>query len=124
MDSFRHGEYFDSRTVTVKEMTWKVAIDLTIGLGIIFIIIFFTKPSSDTIGNILIGAFFSMLPDLLTVFNWAFPKNKTLAAIKKFHSFCHHYGKFPKFSPERQWTFRNTANDIFFSILAIFLLIL
>jgi len=123
LDSFRHGEYFDSRIATIKDTTWKILLDLsTAGIVLLFFALS-AHPNFSTARNILLGAFFSMLPDFFTVLFWKFHW-KILAEIKKFHSFCHRYSRFSKFSLERQWTLRNATNDIFFSILAIFLLFL
>ena len=121
MDSFRHGEYFDSRVATIKNTWWKIALDLSIGFFFIFSAIYFRNFDSYQIRNILLVAFFSMFPDLLTVLFWQF-KWKWLAKIKNFHSWAHCYNHFPKYSFERQWTLRNARNDILFSLLAIFLL--
>ena len=122
LDSFRHGEYIDDRKDGVKSAWWKIIIDLSIGFSIIFSFIHLNGSDLKIISNILIGTFFSMFPDLLTLLHWKFKNNKTLRKIKKIHSFAHRYTKFPKYSPERQWTLRNAVNDILVSILAIFIL--
>lgn len=125
LDSFRHGEYFDSRVATIKNTWWKIVLDLFLGLSLIFIYIYFHFQSiyfyNSRIINILIGSFFSIFPDFLTVLFWKFG-GKILTKIKDFHSFCHNYSCSPRFSPERQWTLRNAQNDILFSLLAIILL--
>jgi len=118
MDAFRHGEYLDERISTVKDTWWKVAIDLMFGFLIIFLVIHFQKPALSVIKNIFIGTFFSIFPDFITLMYWKFEKNKILAKIKSFHSFCHCYSKFPKYSKERQWTLRNALNDILISAVA------
>jgi hypothetical protein len=123
LDSFRHGEYFDSRTATIKSASWKVLLDLSLGGAIILFFILSTHSDFLITRNILLGAFFSMFPDLLTIIFWKF-KWKILDHIKKFHSFAHRYSRFPKFSPQRQWTLRNATNDILFSAIAILLLFL
>jgi hypothetical protein len=121
MDGFRHGEYFDSRVATIKDTWWKIALDLFSGLAVIFSVIYFQKPSIIQAGNILLGAFSSMFPDLLTVFYWKF-HFPLLGKIKKFHALSHRYGHFPKYSQERMWTLRNSVNDIIISLSAIILL--
>lgn len=121
MDSFRHGEYFDDRVATVKNTWWKIALDISIGLLLIFSYLFWKDISPKELFSILLGAFTSMFPDFLTVIYWKFG-GKILGKIKSFHAFAHRYKKFPKYSPERQWTLRNVANDIIFSALALFLL--
>lgn len=123
LDSFRHGEYFDSRVATIKDTAWKILLDLFIPAGIILFFILSTHPTLSSTRNILLGAFFSILPDFFTVLFWKFHW-KILEKIKNFHAFCHHYSKFPKFSPERQWTLRNAINDILFSAIAIIILFL
>jgi hypothetical protein len=124
MDFFRHGEYFDSKTATVRDTWWKIALDLAAGFSIISLFLYFKSSDLLEIKNILIGAFFSILPDFVTLMHWTFKQNKTLAKIKAFHSWAHHYSKFPRYSEERQWTFRNALNDITISAVAIFLLFL
>jgi len=124
MDSFRHGEYFDDRIANIKNTWWKVAIDLSVGLSIIGTIIYFQEPDSTVIRNMLIGTFFSLFPDYLSVLYYLKKDNVILSRIKKFHAWVHNYSKFPRHSRERQWTFRNALNDITISIVAIFLLLL
>jgi hypothetical protein len=124
MDSFRHGEYFDDRIANIKNTWWKVAIDLLIGLSIIGLVIYFQKPDFAIIRNMLIGSFFSLFPDFLSVLYYLKKDNIILSKIKSFHSWVHHYSKFPKHSKERQWNFRNALNDIIISVVAIFLLLL
>jgi hypothetical protein len=121
LDTFRHGEYFDSRIATVKDTAWKVTLDLGIGGIIIATYFVIAGPPLHSIFNMLLGAFFSILPDLLNLLYWKF-HSKLLEKIKSFHSYCHRYARFPQFSPERQWTLRNAANDIIFSLLAITLI--
>ncbi len=125
LDGFRHGEYFDSRIAKIRDTWWKVVLDLFIGGGIILFYIFnnYDILSSSQVFNILLGAFVSMFPDSLTVLYWIFHW-KFLEHIKKFHSVAHRYDHFPKFGKERQWTLRNAANDILFSVIAIFILFL
>lgn len=123
-DSFRHGEYFDSRTATIRDTWWKVALDLGTGASIILAFILLDHPDIYQSRNILLGTFTSMFPDFLTVLYWSFPAFPGLKEIKRFHSFSHRYSRFPKFGPERQWTLRNAANDIIISAIAIALLFL
>ncbi|HBO16706.1 MAG: hypothetical protein UR69_C0004G0070 [Candidatus Moranbacteria bacterium GW2011_GWE2_35_2-] len=117
MDSFRHGEYLDRKSF-FKNTWWKVVLDLFIGLTIIGVAIFSKNFNLRETSIILLGSFFSMLPDLLTVFYWKL-NFKILEKIFNFHAWVH---KHPPFSPERAWTFRNSLNDIIFSLVAIFLL--
>ncbi|OGI29274.1 MAG: hypothetical protein A2288_00645 [Candidatus Moranbacteria bacterium RIFOXYA12_FULL_44_15] len=124
MDSFRHGEYFDSRIAKIKDTWWKIALDLSIGFFIIISFIYFKKPIPQETERIFLGSFFSLLPDLLTLMYWTFKENIALAKVKTFHAFAHRYSRFPKYSPERQWTWRNARNDILISLFTIFILFL
>lgn len=124
LDGLRHGEYFDSRIATVKNTWWKITLDLSLGLFIIFGFIYFGNHNTANIINILIGSFFSMFPDLLTVIFYCNPNIKILAKIKNFHSLAHRYDKNPKYSKERQWNFRNSLNDLLISIISIIILII
>lgn len=117
LDSFRHGEYFDSRKATFINSAWKVALDLAFGGGLVLALILYTGSDLIQARNILLGTFFSLLPDLVTVIYWTFHW-KILKRIMDFHAFAHRYTRFPKFSKERQWTLRNAFNDILFSSLA------
>lgn len=121
IDSFRHGEYFDSRIATIKSAAWKVILDLGIGGGIILTFLFGTQADSNTFRNVILGSFFSMFPDLITVIYWTFHW-KFLEKIMAFHAWAHRYSRFPKFSRERQWTLRNARNDILLSALALIML--
>lgn len=124
IDSFRHGEYFDSRIATIKNTAWKMILDFLVGIFIVSLIIFLKKIDWHTAQNMAIGIFFSLIPDFITLMHWIFKKNKILAKIKDFHAWSHRYHKFPKYSPERQWNLRNTTNDIIISLLAIIFLII
>ena len=121
MDSLRHGEYFDDRYAKLKDTWWKVGLDILIGFSIIASIFLIQDWNEKILLNVFIGIFFSLLPDgttLLHYFNHNF-----FSKIKAFHSFCHCYWRYPRYSEERQWTFRNYLNDIFLSLLAIVILI-
>ena len=118
MDHFRHGEYLN-RNSKLKNTWWRTALDLFLGLIIITAYIFFYHPDPQIIRNTWIGAFFSMLPDLLTVLYWEF-RWSILKKIHDFHVWCHRY---PPFSKEREWNLRNARNDILFSVIAIILLL-
>ncbi len=119
MDSFRHGEYLD-RQSTLANTWWKVALDLFSGLAIVGLFIIFEKPDSAKTFSILLGSFFSMLPDLLTVLYWKV-KMKIFEKLFHFHAWVH---KYPPFSEKRLWTLRNAVNDIIFSAIAIISLFL
>lgn len=117
MDSFRHGEYLDHKSF-FKNTWWKVVLDFFIGLTIISVAIFSKNFSLRETFLILLGSFFSMLPDLFTVFYWKL-NFKILKKLFDFHAWVHAH---PPLSLERAWTFRNSLNDIIFSLIAIFLL--
>lgn len=118
MDFIRHAEYFDDRVATIKDTWRKVALDIIFGLSTISLFLYSYNPNFEESKNILLGAFFSMLPDLLTVIHWKYKKLPILPEIKKFHSWAHNYSKIPKYAPERQWNLRNARNDIIISLLA------
>jgi len=119
MDTLRHGEYLD-RNSTVKETIWKVFLDIFTGLSIIFAILYFKNIESWKSFLILLGTFFSMFPDFLTFLYWKM-NFKFLKKLFDFHAWVH---KFPPLSPERNWTLRNSINDIFISIIAIIFLLI
>ena len=118
LDFFRHGDYLDDNS-KFREVAWKVAFDLSIGLVIILGYLFFSHSSFKTMTNILIGTFFSLLPDLFTLLYW----NVKIGFLKKlydFHNWIHDY-----FYPKPLiWSLRNAINDILFSSLAIILLLI
>ncbi|MCX6763480.1 MAG: hypothetical protein NTZ97_01970 [Candidatus Moranbacteria bacterium] len=122
LDTFRHGEYLDSRVDKLKNTWWKILIDLsTAGLIILAALYHYGFNKEITI-NILVGAFFSLLPDSVNLFYWLF-RWKFLKPLYNFHVWVHlSINKIQKFAPERQWNLRNAANDIIFSIIAIILL--
>ena len=123
MDSIRHAEYFDDRIAKLKDTWWKVALDLLIPFSIIYFYIFSSQLDYKTAENIILGSFFSVLPDGLTLVYW-FSGKKYFVRIKEFHSWAHRYNKCPKHSPERQWSLRNATNDIIISAVAVLLLFL
>ncbi|MDD5464375.1 MAG: hypothetical protein PHP62_04450 [Candidatus Moranbacteria bacterium] len=119
LDTFRHGEYLNKKS-TFKNTTWKVTLDLFVG-GVIILFAIYAKNISSAISiSIITGTLISMFPDLLTVLYWKL-NFKFLEKIYKFHQWVH---KFPDDSKERQWTFRNAANDIIFSVIAIIFLLM
>lgn len=117
LDTLRHGEYLNQQSKW-KEF-WKVAVDILAGLSIIFSIIFFSDFSPTTVFNILLGAFFSMLPDLNTFLYWKL-NFKFLRPIYEFHHWIHR----PENPIEEKWNLRNFVNDAVFSLSAIILLTL
>lgn len=123
LDNLRHGEYvesFDSR-VAFRNTWWKILLDLSLGGSIILVALYFGKTSATLFGNVLLGSFCSMFPDLLTLLFWKF-RSPWLKPIYSFHSRMH---RFARHAPERIWNLRNAVNDILLSggaILALFLL--
>ncbi len=126
MDHLRHGEYVEvfSKNTSVKNSGWKVVLDLLTGFLAISLILFFLhihnsldKPSTF---NIILGVFFSIIPDFITSIYWKF-RWKFLEKYYNFHSWVHRY---PRYAPEREWTLRNARNDILISLTAIILLFL
>lgn len=118
LDTFRHGEYLDRKS-TVANTWWKIAIDLSLGCGIVIFYISIALPPSEIVRNIMIGMFFSMFPDLLTLLYWKL-HFKFLKKLFDFHAWIHPY---PKGDKRYDWTLRNATNDIIFSSIAILLLL-
>lgn len=116
LDRLRHGEYLNRENYG--GAFWKTTVDLAIGLSIIGGIYYFSNLSQTEIRNILIGSFFSMFPDALTLIYWK-TKIKFLEPFYRFHTWVHNY---PLGSPERQWNLRNATNDIIISLIAIIVL--
>lgn len=117
LDTFRHGEYLN-RNSTVVNTWWKVAIDLAIGNGIILAYTLTQHPPAEIITPMLIGTFFSMFPDLLTVLYWKLGF-RFLKKLFNFHAWVHPY---PKGDLRYDWTLRNAINDIVFCSIAIVLI--
>lgn len=118
LDNLHHGEYLNPNS-KLNEF-WKVAIDVILGLSIIGVTFAVSDLSYFTMRNILIGAFFSMFPDLLTFFYWKIGV-KSLEKIYNLHLRTH---RFPPLSKEREWTFKNATNDILVSLLSMALLLI
>jgi hypothetical protein len=117
LDAVKHGEYVESfdHKVTIGNTWWKVALDLLLGLMLVFSTVLFKKFDFLTTRNIFIGVFFSMLPDLFTLVYWK-TRWKFFEKLYKFHTWCH---RFPPFSSEREW---KLSNEIYETIIFIFLL--
>lgn len=122
MDHLRHGEYVEifRNPDAVKSTWWKVCLDLSLALTIPIIFIYFGNLGYTQTRNILLGLFFSTLPDAITFLYWKFDF-KFLAPYYQFHSWVHKYSREAK---ERKWTIRNAFNDILISSLAILILFL
>lgn len=118
LDIFRHGEYLDGNSRW--RDFWKVGLDLAAGGFIIAAVIVYQDIPPAIIFHILLGMFFSMFPDLLTLLHWKMGM-KFLGPFYAFHLWCHRY---PPLAPERKWNLRNTANDIVISVISLLLLFL
>jgi hypothetical protein len=121
LDLIPHGDYLNKRS-NYRDF-WKVAVDFLIGFGMIAAILFHhNKVHFDPlyIRNVLIGIFFSLVPDGTTFLYWKL-KMKFLAPIKRFHEKLHYY---PEFSPGRQFRMRNNHWDILISVGAFLFLFL
>ena len=119
-DSLRHGEYLKTinKKSTIGNTWWKIALDLSLGLTLVFTFIFWENPNPIKLRDILFGSFFSMFPDLLTFLYWKF-KIKFLETPYHFHSWAHRAIKKPV---QRNWNLRNGANDILLSVASMLLL--
>jgi hypothetical protein len=122
LDHFKHGEYVDAMNskTAVRNTYWKILMDFTVGLSIIFACIKIGKVNSSTVGDMGLGMMASVFPDFLTALYWKF-RIKPLEIIYRFHSWIH---KFPRFSPEREWNLKNARNDILFSLIAIVIILI
>jgi hypothetical protein len=122
LDTLRHGEYLDTMEdrKAFKDGIWKVALDLLIGFLIIFLIIFWKRPDTIQIKNILLGAVASIFPDFLTFLYWML-RYDFLKKIYKFHDWLHGLSRH---SEKREWNLKNGVNDIIVSIISIILLII
>jgi hypothetical protein len=121
LDTFRHGEYvesFDSK-VAFKNTWRKVVLDFSAGAIVLIIYILIKKPNNLMIENIMLGAFFSIIPDFITFIYWKY----RFAFLKKYYAFHSKFlHPFPPGAKERIWNLRNAANDIIISVLAIIIL--
>lgn len=122
LDMFRHGEYVETMNNKAGfKNTWrKTSLDFGLAFFIPFLIANIQHFSTETIKSMFIGIFFSIIPDFVTLLYWKF-RTPFFEKIYKFHAWCH---KYPRSAKERQWTLRNSVNDIMFSVIAIIVLIL
>ena len=118
LDLLPHGDYLNKKS-SLWEF-WKVALDLAIGFSIVAAI-FFCRGLTSTadLRNIIIGIFFSLLPDGTTFLYWKMGM-KFLKPIKIFHEKLHRY---PEFSPESEFRLKNNLFDILISLVAIITLL-
>lgn len=120
LDLLPHGDYLNKKS-KLREF-WKVAIDLSVGLGTVYAIFFLRDPISNNalyIRNIAIGIFFSLLPDGTTFLYWKMGIN-FLKPIKRFHEKLHRYSDA---SPKSEFRFKNNLWDILISLFAIIILL-
>lgn len=119
LDLLPHGDYLNKKS-SLKEF-WKVALDLAIGLFIVAAI-FYSHGSASTadLRNIIIGIFFSLLPDGTTFLYWRMGM-KFLKPIKRFHEKLHFY---PEFSPKSEFRLKNNLFDILISTVSILALLI
>lgn len=119
LDTLRHGEYISLKS-NIKDI-WKPLTDIFIGSLIVFLMSYFFVSSQHQLKNVLIGCIFSVLPDSITFLYWKL-NCKFLKKIIDFHNWVHRY---PRFSPEREWSFKNMRNDILIStiMIAVFLFV-
>lgn len=116
LDAIPHGDYINQNS-KFKDV-WKIAVDLLLGTTILLTIahqgwLFYASGF-----NILLGIFFSLLPDFFT-FLFCHFKIKFLRLFKNFHENLHF---FKNNSPERQFKLKNSSWEL--AIILILLLIL
>lgn len=117
LDLVPHGDYLNKKS-KLREF-WKVALDLAIGLGIVFWVFSFENIGDPTtLRNIAIGIFFSLLPDGTTFLYWKIGM-KFLKPVYLFHQKLH---RAPDFSPKRQFRLKNNFFDILISLLSLIVL--
>ncbi|OGI25765.1 MAG: hypothetical protein A3J76_00885 [Candidatus Moranbacteria bacterium RBG_13_45_13] len=118
IDLFPHGDYLNKKSRLWE--FWKVAVDLAVGLGIVFAIIFFRNSTGNTtlLANIGIGIFFSLLPDGTTLLYMI--GMKYFKPIYNFHQKLH---LAPDFSPEREFRLKNNLWDILISLISLYFLL-
>ncbi len=122
LDLVPHGDYLNKKS-NFREF-WKVAIDLTLGFGLVAFIV--THHAGKIVDptctrNIILGIVFSLLPDGTTFLYWKM-KIKFLKPIKIFHEKLHYY---PEGSRGRKFCLKNNLWDIAISlVIFIFLLLL
>jgi len=116
LDVVPHGEYLDKNS-TIRNTWWKVALDLLIGLSAVLFYIYAGKVDGTEIRSIVLGVFFSLFPDFLTLLYW----NAHLGFLKKAYTF-NEWVHGLLFQKDTSWNFRNARNDILISLLAIIFL--
>lgn len=118
LDLLPHGDYLNKKS-SLWEF-WKVALDLAIGFSIVAAIFLHQGfASTADLRNIIIGIFFSLLPDGTTFLYWRMGM-KFLKPIKIFHEKLHRY---PEFSPESEFRLKNNLWDILISLISLITLI-
>lgn len=115
LDSFRHGEYIDIAKEKGKKIWIRIGLDIAFGMSIVFLYLSLSGFDSKIVFNTLLGSFFSALPDLFTLLYLKF----RLQLFKIFVDFGEKVHPYPMGAPETLWNFRNAANDILFSLIAI-----
>ncbi|MFC1644749.1 hypothetical protein ACFL08_01830 [Patescibacteria group bacterium] len=118
IDTFRHGEYLNRKS-TWKNTTWKILLDLSIGLMLVSFLVSQSK-QVISIPNISLAVFFSLLPDFITLLYWKLGFKK-LKFLYIFHTNIHSH---KQGAQERVWIPRNLINDILISTIAIIIFIL
>jgi hypothetical protein len=118
LDTLPHGDYLNKKS-RLREF-WKVAVDLAVGFGLVFWAISLKGITSpDILRNIIIGIFFSLLPDGTTLL-YIWMKMKFLKPVKDFHERLH---LFSNGAPERKFRLKNNLLDIFISLASLLLLL-
>jgi hypothetical protein len=121
MDMLPHGDYLNKKS-SLREF-WKVAIDLALGFGLVaYIVLRHTGSAADPVytRNIILGIFFSLLPDGTTLLYWKMGM-KFLRPVKSFHEKLHHY---PYSSPKRRFHLENNFWDVAISLIIFIFLLL
>lgn len=118
LDLLPHGDYLNKNS-RLKDF-WKVGVDLAIGFSIVSVMLLYRGlASTRDFQNIVIGIFFSLLPDS-TTFLYVWIKMKFLRPIKDFHENLH---KYENGSPKREFRLKHGLWDILISAIALLFLV-
>ena len=122
LDALPHGEYINSpkKKLSLKSKMQRIILDLSFGLILVFSLIHLKNLSTLEVKNILLGSFFSIFPDFMTVLKLKF-NFKFLDKIHAFHHWVHYTSRKLK---DNYWNFSNARNDILVSIAALLIFLI
>jgi hypothetical protein len=118
LDSLRHGDYLDIDKKQETKDWMHVAMDIAFGMSIVFLFIAWSEPDLKNIFNILLGSFFSALPDSFSLLY----KKFNFKILKKLVEFGEKIHPYKPGSPQAIFIWRNSINDLLVSSIAILIL--